>query len=54
MSSLARSKSLAICAVGGSIATAGYMYIAGKQTKAEEGPESIYSESTCPAPGKHG
>ena len=29
--------------VVGTIATLGYMYVAGKQTKAEEGPASLYS-----------
>lgn len=28
----------------GTVAALGYMYVAGKQTKREEGPASIYSE----------
>ncbi|KAI0792345.1 hypothetical protein C8Q75DRAFT_752441 [Abortiporus biennis] len=43
-SSRANSKPFAIAVVVGSVATLGYMFIAGKQTKAEEGPASIYSE----------
>lgn len=35
--------SQAVAVVSGTIATLGYMYIAGRQTKAEQGPESIYS-----------
>ncbi|GJE85194.1 hypothetical protein PsYK624_012720 [Phanerochaete sordida] len=42
MSSLANSKTLAACAIGGSVATLGYMYVVGKQTKREEQPASIY------------
>ncbi|EKM57534.1 uncharacterized protein PHACADRAFT_251210 [Phanerochaete carnosa HHB-10118-sp] len=42
MSSLANSKPLAMCAVGGSLATLGYMYVAGKQSKTENQPASIY------------
>jgi len=45
MSSLARSKPLAIAVVAGTLATAGYMYVAGVQTKREDGPVSIYKES---------
>ncbi|KAL4242508.1 hypothetical protein ABKN59_011727 [Abortiporus biennis] len=41
-SSRANSKPFAIAVVVGSVATLGYMFIAGKQTKAEEGPASIY------------
>jgi len=46
MSSRANSRPLAIAVVAGTVATLGYMYIAGKQTKAEEGPASIYKPST--------
>lgn len=42
----------------GVVATLGYMYVAGKQTKREEGPASMYSASSrvlfparCSAPG---
>lgn len=42
MSSLANSKTLAACAIGGSVATLGYMYVAGKQSKHENLPASIY------------
>ncbi|OBZ67703.1 hypothetical protein A0H81_12288 [Grifola frondosa] len=46
MSSLARSRPAAIGAVVASAATLGYMYVAGMQTKKEEGPASIYKQST--------
>ncbi|KAI0718783.1 hypothetical protein C8T65DRAFT_737123 [Cerioporus squamosus] len=36
---------LAIAAVVGCVATLGYMWVAGKQTKAEEGGASIYQQS---------
>ncbi|KAH9932876.1 uncharacterized protein B0H18DRAFT_670319 [Fomitopsis serialis] len=45
MSSRARSKPLAIAVVVGSVATLGYMYVAGTQMKREEGQSSIYKES---------
>ncbi|KAI1787527.1 hypothetical protein LXA43DRAFT_1098162 [Ganoderma leucocontextum] len=36
-------RTLAIATVAGVVGTLGYMYVAGKQTKKEEGPVSIYS-----------
>ncbi|KAI0915946.1 hypothetical protein AcW1_009336 [Taiwanofungus camphoratus] len=42
MSSRSRSRPLAIATVVGTVATLGYMYVAGVQTKREEGPASIY------------
>ncbi|KAH9852305.1 hypothetical protein C2E23DRAFT_757013 [Lenzites betulinus] len=36
---------LAIATVVGIVATLGYMYVAGAQTKREEGPASIYNKS---------
>ncbi|KAH9836165.1 uncharacterized protein C8Q71DRAFT_858169 [Rhodofomes roseus] len=45
MSSRARSKPLAVAVVVGSIATLGYMYVAGTQSKRAEGQSSIYKES---------
>ncbi|KAI0716851.1 hypothetical protein C8Q76DRAFT_616685, partial [Earliella scabrosa] len=35
----------AISAVVGVVGTLGYMYVAGKQTKREEGPASMYRET---------
>jgi len=49
MSSRARSKPLAIATVVGTLATAGYMYVAGVQMKKEEGQSSIYKESRGPS-----
>ena len=40
----------AVCVVTGSVATLGYMYVAGKQMKAETGPASIYSAFPLPHP----
>lgn len=34
----------AVAVVVGSVATLGYMYVVGKQMKAEEGPASIFSK----------
>ncbi|KAI0659730.1 hypothetical protein C8Q70DRAFT_914873 [Cubamyces menziesii] len=36
---------LAIATVVGTVATLGYMYVAGVQTKKEEGPASVYNQS---------
>ncbi|EIW54973.1 uncharacterized protein TRAVEDRAFT_51101 [Trametes versicolor FP-101664 SS1] len=43
--SRAPGRNLAIVTVVGTVATLGYMYVAGKQTKREEGPASIYNQS---------
>ncbi|KAH9941836.1 uncharacterized protein BXZ73DRAFT_41473 [Epithele typhae] len=36
---------LAMSAVVGIVGTLGYMFVAGKQTKKEEGPASMYSQT---------
>ncbi|KAI0075164.1 hypothetical protein K474DRAFT_1709229 [Panus rudis PR-1116 ss-1] len=46
MSANPKGKVLAIGAVVGSVATLAYMGLAGKQTKAEEGPASIYKSTS--------
>ncbi|KAJ8473557.1 hypothetical protein ONZ51_g7792 [Trametes cubensis] len=38
-------RTLAIATVVGTVATLGYMYVAGVQTKKEEGPASVYNQS---------
>ncbi|KAI0828718.1 hypothetical protein BC628DRAFT_90781 [Trametes gibbosa] len=38
-------RTLAIATVVGTVAALGYMYVAGVQTKKEEGPASIYNKS---------
>ncbi|KAI0760469.1 hypothetical protein C8Q74DRAFT_231350 [Fomes fomentarius] len=43
-------RTLAISAVAGIVGTLGYMYVAGKQTKREEGPASIYASEYSPFP----
>ncbi|KZT07103.1 uncharacterized protein LAESUDRAFT_132785 [Laetiporus sulphureus 93-53] len=48
MSSRTKSKPLAIATVVGSLATLGYMYIAGMQIKKEEGSASIFKEPKGP------
>jgi len=45
MSSRSRSKPLAIATVVGTLATLGYMYVAGVQTKNNEGKDSIYHDA---------
>ncbi|KAI0355900.1 hypothetical protein OH77DRAFT_1402062 [Trametes cingulata] len=45
MNSRAPGRTLAIATVVGTVATLGYMYVAGAQTKKEEGPASVYKES---------
>ncbi|KAI0631284.1 hypothetical protein C8Q77DRAFT_1159963 [Trametes polyzona] len=45
VNSRAPGRTLAIATVVGTVATLGYMYVAGAQTKKEEGPASIYNES---------
>ncbi|KAI8972815.1 hypothetical protein BD414DRAFT_425320 [Trametes punicea] len=45
VNSRAPGRTLAIATVVGTVATLGYMYIAGVQTKKEEGPASVYNES---------
>ncbi|KAI0754319.1 hypothetical protein C8Q80DRAFT_1334293 [Daedaleopsis nitida] len=44
-------RTLAVSAVVGVVGTLGYMYVAGKQTKREEGPASIYNDSKGLNPG---
>ncbi|KAI9068128.1 hypothetical protein FKP32DRAFT_1619310 [Trametes sanguinea] len=45
MNSKAPGRPLAIATVVATVATLGYMYVAGVQTKKEEGPASVYNES---------
>ncbi|KAI0324775.1 hypothetical protein GY45DRAFT_1331186 [Cubamyces sp. BRFM 1775] len=45
MNSRAPGRTLAIATVVGTVATLGYMYVAGVQTKKEEGPASVYNQS---------
>ncbi|KAI0763516.1 hypothetical protein BD413DRAFT_583004 [Trametes elegans] len=45
VNSRAPGRTLAIATVVGTVATLGYMYVAGSQTKKEEGPASVYNQS---------
>jgi len=45
MSSLAKSKGYGAIVATGTLAALGYMYVAGSQSKAEEGPASAYNSN---------
>ncbi|KAI0641557.1 hypothetical protein C8Q79DRAFT_991504 [Trametes meyenii] len=46
LNSRAPGRTLAIATVVASAATLGYMYVAGVQTKREEGPASVYNSTS--------